>query len=145
MSAWGAAAIGVLSDRDLLIAGTALYAGEGAKGDGKVSLANSDPRMISLFLRWLRTFWDVDERRMRVRLYLHEGLDIDEATRFWSELTAIPSEQFGAPYRASPDPSIRSSKHPMGCATVYYSCSRTHRAVIGLVTALLACPGHIPG
>ncbi|MGH9229707.1 MAG: hypothetical protein ACRD07_13470, partial [Acidimicrobiales bacterium] len=37
--------IGWVSDRDLLIAGTALYAGEGGKTDGGVSFANSDPRM----------------------------------------------------------------------------------------------------
>jgi hypothetical protein len=46
--------IGQLSDRDLLIAGTALYAGEGAKTDGVVKFANSDPRMVLLFCAWLR-------------------------------------------------------------------------------------------
>ena len=36
-----------LTDRELLVAGVALYAGEGAKSDGAVRFANSDPRMIS--------------------------------------------------------------------------------------------------
>jgi hypothetical protein len=44
--------IGSLSDRDLLIAGAALYAGEGAKGDGAVIFANSDHRMVVVFLAW---------------------------------------------------------------------------------------------
>ena len=63
----GAGWIGDLTDRDLLIAGTALYAGEGAKTDGSVLFANSDPRMVALFLRFLRRFFDVDESRLRLR------------------------------------------------------------------------------
>lgn len=134
----GREVVGEIDDRDLLIAGVMLYAGEGAKSDGAVKLANTDPRMIELFCRWLRRFFDVDESRLRVRLYLHEGLDLDVATAYWSELTRIPPGQFGKPWRATPDPSIRRSKHPMGCATVSYSCSWTHRQVIGLIDALLS-------
>ncbi len=31
-----------------------------------------------------------------------------------------------------------STKHPMGCATVAYGCSRTHRTIMGMVAALLS-------
>lgn len=134
---WGRAEVGELSDRDLLIAGTALYAGEGSKTDGKVVFANSDPRMISLFLRWLRTFFPIDETRLRLRLCLHEGLDLAEAEAFWAALTGIPTSQFQRPYRAVADPSIRTSKHPRGCPSVIYTCSRTHRTIMGLIGALL--------
>jgi transcriptional regulator with XRE-family HTH domain len=137
--------IGDLSDRDLLVAGTALYAGEGAKTDGSVRFANSDPGMVAMFCTWLRTCFEIDESRLRVRLYLHEGLDLDAAQSFWSDLTGIPPSQFTAPYRAVPDPSIRRSKHPMGCPSVVYSCSRTHREVMGLVHALLPSTSRIPG
>jgi hypothetical protein len=141
----GAGWIGDLTDRDLLIAGTALYAGEGAKTDGSVLFANSDPRMVALFLRFLRQFFDVDESRLRLRLYLHAGLDIDRATNFWSGLTAIPPQQFQKPYRAIPDPSIRHAKHPMGCPGIRYSCSKTHRAIMGLVAGLLSSEVRSPG
>jgi hypothetical protein len=137
--------IGQLSDRNLLIAGTALYAGEGAKRDGGVVFANSDPRMVALDLRFLRRFFDVDESRLRLRRYLHEGLDIDRAISFWSSVTAIPAKQFLAPYRAVPDPSVRRAKHPMGCPGIRYSCSKTHRAIMGLVDALLSCDVRNPG
>jgi hypothetical protein len=136
--------IGQMSDRDLLVAGTALYAGEGAKRDGSVTFPNSDPRMMLLFCTWLRRFFEVDETRLRLRLYLHQGLDLDAATRFWSELLSIPVAQFHKPYRAVPDPSIRQSKHPMGCPSLVYSCSRTHRMVMGLVEALLSSEA-LPG
>lgn len=137
-AAEGITRIGPLTDRDLLVAGTALYAGEGSKADGRVKLANSDPKMIQLHLRWLRRFFDIDEERLRVHLYLHEGLDLDEAMRFWSELTDIPLTRFIRPYRARADAGIRHNKHRFGCPSVAYSCSRTHRSVMGLVHALLA-------
>jgi hypothetical protein len=94
---------------------------------------------------WLRSFFAIDESRLRLKLYLHDGLDLLAANLFWSELTAIPVDQFGAPYRATPDASIRSDKHLLGCPSVVYSCSRTHRAIMGLVDALLSSPSCLPG
>jgi hypothetical protein len=138
LRAEGRERIGQLSEREFLVAGVALYAGEGSKTDGSVTFPNSDPRMILFFITWLRTFFAVDEARLRVRLYLHEGLDLDAANAFWSGLTGIPLAQFGTPYRAVPDPSIRRSKHVMGCPAVVYSCSRTHRGIMGLTEALLS-------
>jgi hypothetical protein len=127
------------------VAGVALYAGEGAKTDGVVKFANTDPRMVLFFMSWLRTFFVIDEARLRFRLYLHLGLDLEGAHAFWSELTAIPLGQFLVPYRAVIDSSIRSTKQPLGCATVADACSRTHRSIMGLVEALLTSAGRIPG
>jgi transcriptional regulator with XRE-family HTH domain len=137
--------VGQLSEREFLIAGIALYAGEGGKRDGKVTFANTDPRMIDFFCRWLRHFFVIDESRLRVALYLHEGLDLDAAIAFWSALTAIPPSQFTKPYRAVADSSIRGARHRFGCPAVRYSCSRTHRAVLGLIEALLTCEFSLPG
>ena len=136
--AWGREQVGALSDRDLLIAGTALYAGEGGKRDGEVTFANTNTDMMALFCRWLRTFFDVDESRLRVALYLHVGLDLDEAIAHWADVTGVPPAQFNRPYRAIPDATLRTSRHVHGCATVRYGCTYTQRRVMGLVRALLA-------
>jgi hypothetical protein len=133
----GRARIGRLSEREFLIAGVALYAGEGAKRDGAVKFANTNPRMVAFYCSWLRRFFVVDEARLRVRLYLHEGLDLAGAIAFWSQLTGIPPSQFQKPYRAVPDPTIRHAKHVHGCVSIDYSCSATHRSIMGLVVALL--------
>jgi AcrR family transcriptional regulator len=137
--------VGELTERDLLIAGTALYAGEGFKRDGLVGFANNDPRMVALFLRWLRSCFAIDESRLRVSLYLHQGLDLVVAQEFWSRVTDIPIEQFRKPYRAVPRVGIRHTKHEAGCARVWHSCSRTQRAILGVVAALLPSTSHIPG
>jgi hypothetical protein len=134
----GRARIGRLSEREFLVAGVALYAGEGSKQDGRVRFVNSDPRMVVFFCSWLRHFYEVDESRLRLVLYLHQGLDLSAAIAYWSTLTGIPESQFTKPYRAVPDPSIRHAKHVHGCVTVGYSCSATHRSIMGLVSALLS-------
>jgi len=134
----GRARVGRLSEREFLVAGVALYAGEGAKRDGAVKFANSDPRMVAFFCSWLRHFFPIDESRLRVHLYLHQGLDLAAAIAFWSALTDIPASQFTKPYRAVPDPSIRNAKHVRGCVGIRYSCSATHRSIMGLVSALLS-------
>lgn len=36
--------------------------------------------MVALFLTWFRRFFVVDEARLKLRLYLHEGLDLGAAT-----------------------------------------------------------------
>jgi hypothetical protein len=137
--------IGCLTERELLVAGAALYAGEGSKADGAVKFANSDPRMMAFFAAWLRRFFVIDESRLRVRVYLHRGLDLDAAEEHWSAVPGVPRSQFGKPYRAPADPSIRRVKHEHGCAYLCYACSRTHRAVMGLVSALLSSPTVLPG
>ena len=139
---WGRSVIGALSERDLLIAGTALYAGEGSKRDGCISFANTDPTMVRLFMAWLRHFFEPDEDRLRVRVYLHQGLDLASAEGHWSAVTGVPIRRFGAPYRAVPDASIRTNKHEFGCAYVSYSSSPAHRQVMGLVGALLTSSAH---
>lgn len=136
--AWGRAHVGEISDRDLLIAGTALYAGDGAKTDGSVTFTNTNPQMIALYCRWLRRFFDIDESRLRVRLYLHEGLSEAAAVTHWAEVTGIPPRQFHKSHRAVADDGIRHSKHVDGCAAVVYSSKPVHRRIMGLVQALVA-------
>ena len=141
MSAKGVETVGRLSPRDLMVVGVALYAGEGSKTPGEVRFANSDPRMIRCLVELMRGCFGVEPQQMKLRLYLHEGLDLVAANRFWSEVTGIPAENVRKPYRAVPDPSIRRAKHPMGCPAVCVTSMRLHREVMGLVSALLSLPG----
>jgi len=138
MNEWGRTQIGELSDDAFLAAGTALYAGEGAKRDGEVMFANTDAAMVAFFCRWLRRFFAIDENRLRVRVYLHAGLDLDAAQRHWSTVTGVPLAQFRHGYRAAADPTIRRAKHEHGCVYVRYGCSTTHRKIMGLTRALLS-------
>jgi hypothetical protein len=133
-----------LTDREFMLVGVALYLGEGFKRDGQVGMANTDPEVLRTFIAWLRRFFSVDESRLRVRLYLHDGLDLEAAEQFWSDLLNIPRSQFRKPYRAAADPTRRRSKHVLGCPAITYCCTSTSRRVMGLVRALssrAALPG----
>ena len=140
-----AATIGQLTDRDILVYGLALYLGEGAKtSQSGFGLANTSVEVMVSFMVWLRRCFEINESRLRARLYLHHGLDLDAATVFWSETLGISAGQFTAAYRPESRDRFRGSKHPNGCITVRYSDVTLHRRVMALISALtsqFAIPG----
>jgi hypothetical protein len=128
--------IGPLSSRDLTMFCLALYAGEGSKTEGAVSLANTDPVLMKLFVGWLRSSFAIDEARLRMKLHLHDDLDLAAATRFWSLATGVPVAQFTKPSRPRSGPRRMSKRHLNGCATIVYNCSLTHRRVMAMIEAV---------
>ena len=81
-------------------------------------MANTNPLVPAwCFVTWLRRAFDVDESRLRVVLYLHEGLDLDAADRVLERAARRPVAQFRKPYRAVADPTIRDDPSTCyGCA-----------------------------
>jgi hypothetical protein len=128
--------VGELSPRDLAMFCLGLYAGEGSKTDGAVSMANTNPRYLRALLAWLRREFDLENARWRARLYLHEGLDLEAAMDHWTALLGIDADRFHKPYRAVADSSIRSRKHANGCVTVAYSDTLLHRRVMARIEAI---------
>lgn len=128
--------LSVMDDRDLAMYCLGLYMGEGSKTPGSVSMANTNPVVLRTFVTWLRRTFVIDEARLRARLYLHEGLDLRAATEFWSRTLDVPVTQFTKPYRAAADPTRRAAKHTMGCATVIYASTSTHRRVMAMLEAI---------
>ncbi|GAB4219511.1 MAG: hypothetical protein Fur009_6060 [Candidatus Microgenomates bacterium] len=76
-----------------------LYWAEGTKVRGVLVFANTDPRMILLFITLLRSCYQIDESKLRVRLHLHEYHKEKEVKKFWSELLKIPLTQFLKTYK----------------------------------------------
>lgn len=86
-------------ERELLISGLMLYWAEGwKKNSGCVALSNSDPKLMQLFLEFLRKICGVYENRLKVLLHLYEGQNELELKKFWSKTTGIPLTQFSASY-----------------------------------------------
>ena len=79
-----------------------LYLGEGSKNQrGALMFGNSDPLVISLFLRLLRHCYDINESKFRCTLQCRADQDIKKLEKFWSQVTKIPLSQF---YKARIDP-----------------------------------------
>jgi len=84
-----------LSRRDLFMIGAALYLGEGWKrGSSVVELSNSDPKIIRLFMRFVREVLGVDESIIRGGIQLHFNVDESDARMFWSDVIGISKESF---------------------------------------------------
>lgn len=87
----------------LKIAGIMLYWAEGARSNQAqkaiiVDFTNSNPRMVQLFLRFMREICGVDENRLRVLLYCYANQNIDILKKFWHKTTSIALRQFSKPY-----------------------------------------------
>ena len=96
-----AAEIGALSSRELTIAGAVAYWCEGAKNKpyrrfDHVCFVNSDPGLITFFLRFLDAAGVVRDDLI-YRIQIHETADIDAAHRFWLGVTCAKEEQFRRP------------------------------------------------
>ena len=137
--------LGQLSQQAFLAAGLALYAGEGAKRDGAVVFANTDPALVGFFCDWFRHFFVVEESRFRLRIYLHDDLDMDRAVRHWTEITNIAALQLIKPYRPRSKHGPTATKHEYGCAYISYSSTSIHRQITGLIAALMLPYGVHPG
>jgi hypothetical protein len=92
------AAVGELTDRELFFAGVALYWAEGAKDKPHrrtevLQFINSDPNVITLFLRWL-DFLGVQRERLTLRVSIHETADVEAAERFWAGVAGVDTSAF---------------------------------------------------
>ena len=76
------------------IAVAMLYFGEGGKNrHGALMFGNSDPRMISLFLRLLRNCYQIDESKFRCTLQCRADQNIKRLEKYWLSITKIPKKQ----------------------------------------------------
>ncbi len=89
-----------LTPRELFLVGVALYWAEGyRKGNEEFGFTNSDPRMITLMIRWLQEACDIPKERLRLRICINvvHKKRLHAIEKFWSELTAVSLNQFSKP------------------------------------------------
>lgn len=89
--------IGRLNMRDLFMLGLGIYIGEGSKSYETVRVVNSDPGVIKTGVQWLTQVCKVPTGNLNVTIHGYPDTDLTEATRFWVEVTGIPSYQFMKP------------------------------------------------
>lgn len=97
-----------ISQNDLFFLGVALYWAEGYKRVKKVrgrevtshpvSLTNSDPNLIKIFLRFLREICLVQEGAIKADIRIFEHQNENTLLNFWSDITDIPTYRFGKTY-----------------------------------------------
>ena len=97
-----------ISKKELKLVGAMIYWGEGRKaGNWSVSLANSDPRIIKVMMRFFREICRVSEEKFHAHIHTFEGADINKIEKYWSQISGIPKKQF---YKTYIKPSSASSQ-----------------------------------
>ena len=94
----GIARVGDLSNRDLFMAGIALYWGEGFKNkhEHRLGFCNSDPEMIRFYIKWLEKSLEIKKDRIIARLTLNESYEgrTVEIENYWVKITGVSRSQF---------------------------------------------------
>lgn len=98
--------IAQITKKDLFLIGIALYWGEGNKSSkGAAGLANSDPLLIQMMMRFFREICGVPEAKFRGHIHTFSHLNVNSAESYWSKVSGIPKSQF---YKTYSKPSIAS-------------------------------------
>jgi transposase len=95
------AEIGLLTEREVIIAGAIAYWCEGTKNKperrtDRVVFINSDPDLIRFFLRFIEAAGTSRDDAI-FRVYIHESADVAAAQQFWLEVTGASPDQFRTP------------------------------------------------
>ena len=119
-----------MTSKELQIAGALLYVCEGTKirKDSRykntyiyaIEFTNSDPQIVSLFLRFLRQELKVDASRIKGQLFIYPDLNKKEVMGVWSSRTGIPVAQFQKVIMLKAKIS-RFKPNPLGTFKVRYS------------------------
>lgn len=115
-------------DRDtqkLLLA--ILYLGEGAKSKSTehLSLGNTNPDTIRLYLNLLKNCFNIDESKFRIRIQCRYDQNIIKTENYWQKITKISKTQFYPTYidkRTIGKPTLKYNYNGV-CVVMYFDRS----------------------
>nr|WP_230417007.1 helix-turn-helix domain-containing protein [Micromonospora tarapacensis] len=150
--ALAAQVVGQLDDRDLLLVGAVIYWCEGAKSKpwrryDHVQFINSDPGLLSLFLRFLETC-GVDRAVPTYRVSIHETADAIAAAEWWATELRLPPDRFRRATLKRHNPATlrrNTGEDYRGCLVINVPRSRElYWRIEGMIAELFrAAAGHI--
>ena len=135
-----------ISKRDLLIIGTSLYWAEGYKRPvvikGKtrtfhrVSLTNSDPDLICIFLQFLREVCEIPNEKITIWIRYFEHQDPTYLLDFWQKKCNIPYSNFKNTLQTVSISSQRKKSYnslPFGVAQISVNSTNLYHKIMGLI------------
>jgi len=117
--------------------GLILYAAEGAKRGWRIDLANSNPALGRLHIRWLIECYGVSRSKLQVRLTIHEDRNYNKCLSYWSKELQILPQQFLKPDIR--ECSKEKPPHPLykGTLQIRYSSAKLFRLISERLLVLL--------
>lgn len=103
--------------------GLGLYWGEGNKRNKhSVRLGNTDPELIKMFLRFLKTVYSINEDRLQFGLQIFGDMNKENALNFWKNELGVSEDQF---YKVTITPERGvgnyNKKTEYGVLTIYFN------------------------
>ncbi|MEK7463703.1 MAG: hypothetical protein AAB610_01100 [Patescibacteria group bacterium] len=124
-----------ISSEELKLIGIILYLGEGAKTlRGKVALANSDPIVIQIMVKFLREICNVPGKKLRGQIHTFKHAHILKTEKYWSKITGIPRKQFYKTYIKPSSASLQKRKTlPFGTFDISVNDTKLLLTILGWI------------
>ncbi len=127
--------IAALSLHELWLIGIALYWGEGGKTHrGMARIANSDPAVIKIMMRFFREICRVPEEKFSGHVHTFSHLNAKKSEAYWSGVSKIPVKQFYKTYvKQSIATKNKRDTLPYGTFQIYVCDTRLFYRIIGWI------------
>lgn len=124
-----------ISSQDLKLIGIILYLGEGGKTErGMARLANSDPAVIRIMMRFFREICKVPESRFRGSIHTFAHADVKKTEEYWSQVSGIPRSQLFKTYVKPSTSSLhKRNTLPFGTFDIYVCDTRLFLTIMGWI------------
>jgi hypothetical protein len=115
-----------------------LYWAEGAKNRNQLRLTNSDPEMARLFVKFLRTYFNLDEAAIKVtcNLFADHVERQHQIEQFWLDTLLLPRAslcQSTVNVYSKYSKKKRANKPPYGTCRVVVSRTRITQSIFGAI------------
>jgi len=124
-----------LSSEDLKLIGIILYLGEGGKTSrGMAKLANSDPEIIKIMMRFFREICKVPDTKFRASIHTFMHANVEKTERYWSKVSGISRSQFYKTYIKPSSASLQKRKTlPFGTFDIYVCDTKLFLTITGWI------------
>lgn len=112
-------------DDPLFVAGVCLYWAEGSKTKNDLSITNSDPQVLRVFIEFVRAHLDPCAT-FAMALNLHSVSGEEPAKRYWASALDLPDSRFTKSYIKKPGTGHRRKRLPYGVCRVRVDKASNH-------------------
>lgn len=115
--------------------GCALFWGEGTKCKNYVRLTNSDVKMISYFVKFLRKYFSVEDNNFSItfQYYLNNGLTLEDMQSYWCNQLKLPGNCLRKCTLKSKYYNNTKVKHIYGICTVSINNTKIAQQIFGSI------------
>lgn len=124
-----------ISSDQLKLIGIILYLGEGGKTSrSMVRLANSDPLVIKIMMKFFREICNVPDNKFRASVHTFQHANVQQTVKYWSKISGIPIGQFFKTYVKPSAASLQKRNTlPFGTFDIYVCDTRLFLTIMGWI------------